>query len=186
MGGQKVWNVFLLNGVLMSVKCVPSVHQYAHLKMLIAAWSGYSANRMISINQASMLETLIKKAGHECIFLPKFHCELNPIEMVCEDYLVSLLTKSNTLFKYWGWVKYRYREVPKKNFTEAKDVTLRYLNACPAHVIRRFINRSWRFMSAYRKGLTGNAAAWAVRKQKQHCQVSNRVMMSIDAVLNPN
>jgi hypothetical protein len=33
-------------------------------------------------NQLSMLETLIKKAGHQCIFLPKFHCELNPIEMV--------------------------------------------------------------------------------------------------------
>ncbi|KAF8807686.1 hypothetical protein BYT27DRAFT_7189777 [Phlegmacium glaucopus] len=39
-------------------------------------------------------------------------------------------------------------------------------------------------MSAYRRGLTGNAAAWAVRKQKQHWQVSNRAMMSIDAVLN--
>jgi len=34
-------------------------------------------------DQPSMLETLIKAAGHECIFLPKFHCELNPIEMVC-------------------------------------------------------------------------------------------------------
>ena len=33
-------------------------------------------------NQISMLEKLIKDAGHECIFLPKFHCELNPIEMV--------------------------------------------------------------------------------------------------------
>jgi hypothetical protein len=33
-------------------------------------------------NQPSMLDTLIKGAGHECIFLPKFHCELNPIEMV--------------------------------------------------------------------------------------------------------
>ena len=33
-------------------------------------------------DQPSMLETLIKGAGHECIFLPKFHCELNPIEMV--------------------------------------------------------------------------------------------------------
>ena len=35
------------------------------------------------MNQVSMLETLIQKSGHECIFLPKFHCELNPIEMVC-------------------------------------------------------------------------------------------------------
>jgi hypothetical protein len=34
------------------------------------------------VNQESMLETLIKKSGHLCIFLPKFHCELNPIEMV--------------------------------------------------------------------------------------------------------
>lgn len=33
-------------------------------------------------NQPSMLETLIHAAGHEVIFLPKFHCELNPIEMV--------------------------------------------------------------------------------------------------------
>ena len=33
-------------------------------------------------NQVSMLKTVIKEAGHECIFLPKFHCELNPIEMV--------------------------------------------------------------------------------------------------------
>jgi hypothetical protein len=33
-------------------------------------------------NQVSMLEIVIKEAGHECIFLPKFHCELNPIEMV--------------------------------------------------------------------------------------------------------
>ena len=34
------------------------------------------------VNQESMIETLIKGAGHECIFLPKFHCELNPIEIV--------------------------------------------------------------------------------------------------------
>ena len=33
-------------------------------------------------NQMSMLEQLIWDAGHECLFLPKFHCELNPIEMV--------------------------------------------------------------------------------------------------------
>jgi hypothetical protein len=32
----------------------------------------------------------------------------------------------------------------------------------------RFINRSWRWMSAYRMRLTGNAAQWAVRKQKGH------------------
>jgi len=39
------------------------------------------------VNQESMVETLIKGAGHECIFLPKSHCELNPIEMV-SNYLL--------------------------------------------------------------------------------------------------
>lgn len=37
---------------------------------------------------------------------------------------------------------------------------------CSLNVIRRFINRSWRFMDAYRVPLSGKAAAWAVRKQK--------------------
>jgi hypothetical protein len=48
------------------------------------------------INQISMLEELITRKGHLCIFLPKFHCELNPIEMVC----LSLLTLVSLGFIY--------------------------------------------------------------------------------------
>ena len=33
-------------------------------------------------NQVSLLEQMITDWGHLCMFLPKFHCELNPIEMV--------------------------------------------------------------------------------------------------------
>lgn len=33
--------------------------------------------------QKSQVEEMITERGHLCIFLPKFHCELNPIEMVC-------------------------------------------------------------------------------------------------------
>jgi hypothetical protein len=29
-----------------------------------------------------LLQLVIEDAGHKCLFLPKFHCELNPIEMV--------------------------------------------------------------------------------------------------------
>ncbi|KAI9568516.1 hypothetical protein HD554DRAFT_2204973 [Boletus coccyginus] len=47
---------------------------------------------------------------------------------------------------YWGWCKYCYRE----------------LDACPTDIIHQFINQSWHFMSAYRLGLTGKAAEWAV------------------------
>jgi len=34
--------------------------------------------------QDSLLEQKTKARGHFYIFLPKFHCELNPIEMVSE------------------------------------------------------------------------------------------------------
>jgi len=88
------------------------------------------------------------------------------------------------LLQYWGWCKYHYCEVEKKTFQDAKDAAKQYLEVCPTEVIRRFINRSWRFMSAYRLRLTGHAATWAVKKQKQHRQVSQRAMMSIEAVLN--
>jgi len=35
-------------------------------------------------------------------------------------------------------------------------------------------------MSAYRKGLTGAAAAWAVRRQKQHRAINQTDMMAIE------
>ena len=38
-------------------------------------------------NQIFMLETVLREAGHLCIFLPKFHCELNPIEMVSFSFI---------------------------------------------------------------------------------------------------
>src|SRR6266542_1258644 len=43
------------------------------------------ARRVISLKsdfltQKGTIEKLIKKAGHMCIFYPKFHCELNFIE----------------------------------------------------------------------------------------------------------
>jgi hypothetical protein len=33
--------------------------------------------------QDSLLKHKVKAKGHICMFLPKFHCELNPIKMVC-------------------------------------------------------------------------------------------------------
>jgi len=109
------------------------------------------------VNQVSMLETLIKEAGHECIFLPKFHCELNPIEMVSLIITLIYFTLKSPL-QYWGWVKYRYRQVQKKTFEDAKNAALAALDSCPVDVIRKFINRSWRFMDAYRIPLSGKAA----------------------------
>jgi hypothetical protein len=55
------------------------------------------------VTEKPKLQIIIEEAGHKCYFLPKFHCELNPIEM------------------YWGWVKicmYFYLSEP---FSAADD-----------------------------------------------------------------
>jgi len=66
-----------------------------------------------------------------------------------------------------------------------KQAALAALDSCPVDVIRRFINRSWRFMDAYRVPLSGKAAAWAVRKQKGHRTISQSAMMHLDAIVHP-
>ena len=53
--------------------------------------------------QISMLKTLIKEAGHECILLPKFHCELNPIEMVCY-FNFSVMSFGNSSIANWQFM----------------------------------------------------------------------------------
>jgi len=45
------------------------------------------ANQQDFKEEKPLIQTIIEKAGHKCWFLPKFHCELNLIEM------------------YWGWTK---------------------------------------------------------------------------------
>ena len=95
-------------------------------------------------SQPSMLETFIHSQGHECICLPKFHCELNPIEMVCTTcYKCVILCAENSVITGVGanTLNVKWRRKPSK--TPRKQ------------------------LNTYRNGFTGAAAAWAVRKQKQ-------------------
>ena len=72
-----------------------------------------------------------------------------------------------------------------RTFSAAKEAALEALSSCPIDVIRQFINQSWRFMSAYDwTGLTGKAAAWAVKKQQSHCSVPEHAHIAIEALLN--
>jgi hypothetical protein len=45
-------------------------------------------------SEKSLIQSIIEDAGHICLFLPRFHCELNPIEML------------------WGYGKYCMRISP--------------------------------------------------------------------------
>jgi len=52
------------------------------------------------VNQTSMLEELVTSRGHLCVFLPKFHCELNPIEMVCPSFVSHTTILMSLLWCY--------------------------------------------------------------------------------------
>ena len=87
------------------------------------------ARRIISLQpdflaQRSELETIIEKAGHKCIFYPKFHCELNFIEM------------------YWGATKKYTREHCDYTWSGLQKTVPEALDSIPLIQIRRFARKS--------------------------------------------
>ena len=70
--------------------------------------------------QKSVLAEIIEGAGHKCVFIPKFHCELDPIEM------------------YWGYSKARFRQVLKTSFDHAKEEVVIALEACSIELCEGF------------------------------------------------
>ena len=82
-------------------------------------------------NEMSLFEIEITACGYKCIFYPKFHCELNYIEF------------------FWGALKRYTRENCKYSFV-LEDTVKAGLNSVSLTTIRRFANRSRRWIDAYR------------------------------------
>jgi hypothetical protein len=120
-------------------KCAPGATQCCCHRILF--------NEPDFVSQKSNLEEHCEKRGYQVIFFPKYHCELNFIEMC------------------WGFAKRIYREFPDS--TKEADLIVnmvRALESIPVELMRKFARRADRFMDAYRKGLTGHQAAWAAKK----------------------
>ncbi|PVF96678.1 hypothetical protein CPB86DRAFT_827048 [Serendipita vermifera] len=98
---------------------------------------------------------IIADAGHKCIFLPKFHRDLNPIE------------------HYWKWAKRYFREQYDGNFANSKEMFEEALDACPGEVIRGFFQHADRYANVYRLGATGPLAKYAVRRYMLYRTITN-------------
>ena len=69
---------------------------------------------------------------------------------------------------YQGYSKGRYRQVKKTSFEHAKKEVIIALNTCNINIMQKFINRLYKFIDAYRKGLSAKAAIQCIKKQKRY------------------
>ena len=98
-------------------------------------------------------ETVEKQAGFHFMLYPKYHCELNYIEMV------------------WGYIKAYHRRHCTYSFKDldGADGLVKTLNErIPISFVRRASNHCLRYMSFYRAGLHGPELEFAVRKYRSH------------------
>jgi hypothetical protein len=111
----------------------------------------------------SLLEEVCRERGYSVLFLPKFHCELNPIEQC------------------WGFAKRQYRLLPSSSDETILERNINtVLDDIPLAVIRRFVRRSLRFTDAYEKGLDGCQAAWAAKMYHGHRTCPESLMADMD------
>ena len=103
--------------------------------------------------QLNAVEETIKQAGHECIFLPKFHPELNYIERFwghCKRWL-----RKHCMYSMSGlWSNF------EKVFSD---------EVSPLSLQRKFARTAWRWMDVYRRdNLDPEVAAFAAKSYHGH------------------
>ena len=83
-------------------------------------------------------ETVEKYPGCRLIFYPKFHCELNFIEMV------------------WAWAKAHHRSTCTYKYNDLKTgLPVTFDELMPISFVRKAFDHCLRFMHGYRSGLVG-------------------------------
>ena len=88
------------------------------------------------LEQRSLVEEEFEANGHVALFLPKFHCEFNFIEL------------------YWGALKYYCREHCDYSFAKLLPTIYKAMDNVSLASIRRCARKCWRYMDAYRSGLS--------------------------------
>ena len=107
-------------------------------------------------------------SGHICIFLPKFHCEINFIEY------------------FWGAVKKWLRDHCDYTFETLRQNMPKALGSVPVELIRKWEHRAWRFIDAYAEGLGARDAQKKVkefssRTYKSHRRIPEQLAQAMDA-----
>jgi hypothetical protein len=101
-------------------------------------------------NQREWLRETVEDAGHSIDYYPKFHCELNYIEMV------------------WAYSKKKLRRTCTYNYHDLCRELPEALHDVPVEFHRRALRHCFRFMSGYRHGLKGPLLDYVLKKYRGH------------------
>jgi transposase len=104
--------------------------------------------------QKTRVEELISRHGHRCIFLPEYHCELNPIERV------------------WGQAKRFTRANCNYTYPGLEKTIIPALESVSVALIRKYFRRVREYHRAYREGKNGGEEVEsAIKLYKSHRRV---------------
>lgn len=107
------------------------------------------------LGQREWLREVVEDAGHKIIYYPKFHCELNYIEMA------------------WAYLKSYLRRNCAYTFSDLEEKIDGHLHEIvPIAFIRRAARHCYRFMACYRQGLEGKLADIAMKKYSSHKRIT--------------
>jgi hypothetical protein len=104
------------------------------------------------------LEETLKARNHKLLFFPKFHCELNFIEMI------------------WGYAKARLRAGCEFNFKWLEAQLPTVLDAIPLSFFRSTSRHYFRYMDSYRYDLTPAARLFAMKKFRGHRMIPREIL----------
>ena len=104
--------------------------------------------------EKTLVEKFLSDEGHKVVFLPKFHCELNPIERV------------------WGQAKCYSRQYTNYTLVQLRNIINPALNSVSADLIRKYFRKVGDYERAYIEGKkAGKEVESAVKVYKSHRRV---------------
>lgn len=101
------------------------------------------------------LQILAKRYNIKIIYLPKFHCEMSPIEgdIHFKIAIVVILYKKMFFIGFWAWLKYYVRKHNTQQFSKFSDLIIEARTKLEKHILNvKLWRRFWRTMMEYNEG----------------------------------
>ncbi len=107
------------------------------------------------LHQRTMLQDKVESRGHVCMYLPKYHCELNPIE------------------RNWCHAKKYTRAHCNGSIVRLRRIVPESLETVTEELMAKFFVTCRDYERAYKEGHTGNGVMKALKVYKSHRRIFN-------------